>query len=58
MKYIKTSQGGVYCIQTLDMAIEELKEFYENAMPKDVLETSIVELTKEEYEKLPEFSGY
>jgi hypothetical protein len=58
MKYLKTSQMGVSSIQTLRQAQDELAMFWENAMPKDVLETRVVEMSEEEFEKLPEFQGY
>jgi hypothetical protein len=59
MKYLKTTQMGVSCIQTLADAKEELESFYENAFPgNDTLETAVVEMTEEEFEKLPEFQGY
>ena len=59
MKYIKVTQnGGLASIQTLAQAQEDLKLFYENAMPKDQFEYSVVEMSEEEFEKLPEFQGY
>jgi hypothetical protein len=58
MKYLKTSQMGVSSIQTLKQAQDELAQFLENAMPKDVLETMVVEMSEPEFEALPEFNGY
>jgi hypothetical protein len=59
MKLIKVTQnGGLASIMSLAEAQEELKEFYENAMPQDQFEYRVVEMSEIEFEKLPEFQGY
>lgn len=57
-RYVKISQMGVSSIVPLEMAIEEIREAYENALASDTLEMRFVDLTEDEYEKLPEFQGY
>ena len=57
-RYVKTMQMGVSCIQSLGDALDEVKEAYENAMNRDVIELSFVDMTEEEFSKLPEFNGY
>lgn len=58
MRYVKITQMGLSCLQTLDESIEMLKEAHKNALPEDVLEVRFVEMTEEEYEGLPEFEGF
>jgi hypothetical protein len=49
---------GVSSVQTIDLAIEELREAFKHALTTDVLEVRFVDLTEAEYEALPEFQGY
>jgi hypothetical protein len=49
---------GVSSVQTLDLAIEEIREAYKYALTTDVLEVRFMDMTDAEYEALPEFKGY
>jgi hypothetical protein len=49
---------GVSSVQTIDLAIEEIREAFQYALDTDVLEVRFVDLTADEYEALPEFQGY
>jgi hypothetical protein len=57
-RYVKLTQMGVSSVQTLDLAIEELREAFANALTTDVLEVRFMDMTEAEYEALPEFKGY
>jgi hypothetical protein len=54
-RYVKLTQMGVSSVQTLDLAIEEIREAYQCAMSTDVLEVAFLDLTEAEYNALPEF---
>jgi hypothetical protein len=58
MKYIKSTQMGVSTTLTAQQAKEEIDLLIENALPTDVMEYRVVEMSEEEFEKLPEFQGY
>ena len=57
-RYVKLTQMGVSSVQSLDLAIEELREAFQYALPTDVLEVRFMDMTEAEYEALPEFKGY
>jgi hypothetical protein len=57
-RYMKLTQMGVSSVQTLDLAIEEIREAFKYALTTDVLEVRFMDLTEAEYEALPEFQGY
>jgi hypothetical protein len=57
-RYVKLTQKGVSSVQTLDRAIEEIREAFQYALTTDVLEVRFMDLTEAEYEALPEFQGY
>ena len=57
-RYVKLTQMGVSSVQTLDLAIEELREAFKYALTTDVLEVRFMDMTEAEYEALPEFKGY
>jgi hypothetical protein len=48
---------GVSSVQSLDLAIEELREAFQYALTTDVLEVRFMDMTEAEYEALPEFKG-
>ena len=49
---------GVSTTLTAQQAKEEIDLLIENALPTDVMEYRVVEMSEEEFEKLPEFQGY
>jgi len=57
-RYVKLTQMGVSSVQTLDLAIEEIREAFQDALTTDVLEVRFMDMTEAEYEALPEFQGY
>lgn len=58
--YIKMTDGGNSCTITLDEAISELICIYESAEDGNHSEFtfSTVEMTQEEFDNLPEFTGF
>jgi hypothetical protein len=56
-RYVKLTQMGVSSVQTLDLAIEEIREAFQHALTTDVMEVRFMDLTEAEYEALPEFQG-
>jgi len=57
-RYVKLTQMGVSCVQTLDLAIEGIREAFEHGLTTDVLEVRFMDMTDAEYEALPEFQGW
>ena len=55
----KVSQMGVSCTyKNVDSLIEFIREVNEYGMDNDVFELTIMDMTDEEYEAMPEFEGW
>ena len=58
MRVYKSKVGNVETVfKNVDDAVEELREILTNVLVGDYNEYSICDMTKEEYELLPEFEG-
>ena len=57
--YKSTDNNGVSCVfdNENDM-LEEVREWIKNAIPGDTITYVVQEMSREEFEKLPEFEGY
>ena len=58
MRVYKSSVGNIASyFDNINDAVAECREILENGLPGDYNEYSICEMTKEEFEALPEFEG-
>jgi len=59
MRVYKSKAGNItQHFDNAEDAVIELREILTNGMPGDYNEYSICEMTKEEFNALPEFEGY
>ena len=57
--YKSTDNNGVSCvIDNENDMLEEVREWIKNAIPGDTITYVVQEMSREEFEKLPEFEGY
>ena len=58
MRVYKSKAGNIETyFKNVEDAVNELREILSNGIPGDYNEYSIAEMTKEEFDKLPEFQG-
>ena len=57
-KYLSKAGNITQHFDNAEDAVNELREILTNGMPGDYNEYSICEMTKEEFNALPEFEGY
>jgi threonine synthase len=59
MRVYKSKVGGIESVfDNVEDAVNELREILTNGLPGDYNEYSIYEMTKEEFDALPEFEGH
>jgi hypothetical protein len=54
----KSLQSGMCLWMNIKDAIEEIKSHLEEGIPGDTVEVIITEMSKSDYDSLPEFEGY
>ena len=54
-----TDNNGISCVfDKIEDLVEEVKTLFDNALPGDTITYERLEMTKEEFEALPEFQGF
>lgn len=57
-KYIKITYQGQWCIYSVEDGLEEIKTFVNEGESGDEFNVFLIEMTKEDFEFLPEFTGW